>query len=97
MSTDLERRLLALESVVPPAPEHGEMTKQDAQRLSTAISALLTAFDWHGRHETLAALLNRLDTANATDDDRATLSKLPPCHVTPHELVRLVVEVPQMF
>ena len=97
MST-LERRLSALEAIKPKGD-----TARDA-RFSAAVKALFDAVprrtiqdSYHKHPEPLTALLDRLDTGTATADDRAMLDSLPTCHVTPHDLVRAVVQVRDKF
>ena len=97
MST-LERRLTALEAIKPKG------NSARAARFGAAVKALFDAVprctiqdSYHKHPEPLAALLDRLDTGTATADDRVMLDSLPPCHVTPHDLVRAVVQVQDKF
>ncbi len=88
MST-LDKRLMALE-----AAKQKNDTAQ-ATKFGAALSALFDGVGKRGAYDPdkMAELLERLDTATATEAERAMLDNLPPCGRTPHELVRMVVQL----
>lgn len=70
-------------------PADGELSRVEDARLSASIQALLVAVG-PDVEEQLGAVLERLDTGTMTEADRAMLDSLPPCHLTPHKLVRIM-------
>ncbi len=94
MST-LHKRLSALEA--RPVPAAGEMSPEQSARLGASIEALLAATPGTDRIDRLRELLGRLDTGTETDSDRALLAGLPPCHLTPHDLVALFVRCDDLY
>lgn len=80
----LEARLAVLEA--RHAPVAGGVSPTERASLSASVQALLKG-DGIDR---LRPMLARFDTGTETDDDRAMLAGLPPCHLTPHELARML-------
>ena len=90
----LEQRLEALEA--RPAPVAGDLSPEKVKALHAAIHALLVAVRPGGFDE-VHELLARLNTGTETDRDRALLAGIPPCHMSTHELVALMVRVDDLI
>ena len=83
----LKARLAALEA--RSVRTEGQLSRVESARLSASINALLVAVRPDGI-DRLRPLLTRFDIGTETDSDRSMLAGLPTCHLTPHELVRML-------
>lgn len=90
------RRALALAEL----KRRGARLNQDDGRQTAAHVALREALS-HPKHSSIEVpvmeLSDRIDAGTMTDADKTMLRGLPPCDLTPVELVKLVAELYREF
>lgn len=84
----LKRRIAALEAVKSAATA-GEV-KARAGRFRATFAAIMDAHN--DNDSAILAFYGRLKAGSETDADRAILAALPACHVTPLEMLRVLIE-----
>lgn len=102
MKPSLAKRLDALESAAPRIVD-----AEQEGRMRAALGALFDSLElddrygpgkedplvWVHQPGTLTPLFERIQAGAVTDDDRALMATWPACHLTPEQLVELVVKV----
>lgn len=89
----LKRRVAALEAS-QLAGSAGEV-KARAEQVRATFAAIMDA---HGDDDSaILAFHERLKAGSETDADRAILAALPSCHVSPAELLRVLIEEQGFF
>lgn len=84
----LKRRLAALEA--GQSAVRSLEAKARAGRVRATFAAIMDA---HGDDDSaILAFYGRLKAGSETDADRAILAALPACHVSPLELLRVLIE-----
>ena len=66
-------------------------------KLRAAGSAFLGAMQGPGLAGRLHDLMHRIETGTETPDDERLLSTIPPCHLSPRELVALFSRVERLM